>query len=130
MLKQQRFLLFNLTGNWKVDKKGNYQISEVGCAVTEFGKEKIATVFFTVSGYGAYISPAFMTDKKALLGKRVKIMGACSLEEELTSDIAVVISPWDKIALLKKRFDSFGDGQAWVEKSIADLGISLEQKPV
>lgn len=71
-----------------------------------------------------------MTDKKALLGKRVKIMGACSLVEELTSDIAVVISPWDKIALLKTRFDSFGDGQAWVEKAIADLGISLEQKPV
>ncbi len=118
---------YNLAGNWILDKKGNYQISEVGCKVTELGKEKIATVFYN-GEYGAYLSPDFIAAKEELVGKHVRIIGPGCLVEEATSDISVVNSTWEKIALFK-RFSSFKEGQAWVEQAIVDLGISLEKKP-
>ncbi len=119
--------VYNLTGNWRLDKKGNYQISKFGCTVTELGKEKIATVFYN-GEYGAYLSPDFIAAKEELVGKHVRIIGPGCLVEEATSDISVVNSTWEKIALFK-RFSSFKEGQAWVEQAIVDLGISLEKKP-
>lgn len=117
--------VYNLTGNWRLDKNLNYQISEVGCTVTDLGKEKIATVFYN-GVYGAYLSPDFIAEREDLLRKRVRIIGAGNLAEDVTSDISVVISTWDKIALFK-RFSSFEEGKAWVEQAIAQLGISFEK---